>query len=161
MLRCNMSLEIDLMSRTAAPSAPASLPAWHEVGRSWPPGSAAEWTAWVAPLGGWGGGALYRSLVVAEGAAVVTIDLLLRRGAGAGTVHRGRCDLPRDATEVAGRIHLLLAAADEAAVRAVEAARHREECATAGRGTPQPRRATAERARDCRPGEGPDLQLRA
>lgn len=149
------------MPRTAAPSASASPLAWHEVGRSWPPGSAAEWTAWVAPLGGRGGGALYRSLVLADGAIVVTIDLLPQRGAGAGVVHRGRCDLPRDATEVAQRVRLLLVAADEAALRAVEAARRRQECATTGRGAPAPRRATAEPVRDGRAGEGPDLQLRA
>ena len=60
------------MPSTAPPQPPA--PAWRDFGRP-SPGEAQDWATWVAPLGR-GGDALYRSLVLADGAIAVTVELL-------------------------------------------------------------------------------------
>jgi hypothetical protein len=70
-----------------------------------------------------GGDALYRSLVVADGAIAVTVELHSRGVSGTRTIHRGRCGLPRDPERTAERVRLLLGAADRAAAKAVEAER--------------------------------------
>jgi hypothetical protein len=85
-----------------------------------------------------GSDALYRSLVVADGAIAVTIDFHSRGVPGTRTVHRGRCGLPQDPDQTAERVRLLLAAADRAA-RAVEADRG-QDGAAAGRAMPPARR---------------------
>jgi hypothetical protein len=125
------------MPSTAPPQPPA--PAWREFGRP-SPEEAQVWATWVAPLGrsGDGGDALYRSLVLADGAIAVTVELLSRRGgSGPRTVHRGQCGLPPDPEQIAERVRLLLGAADRAAARAVEA--QRGAAAAAGRGRPSQR----------------------
>jgi hypothetical protein len=102
----------------APPSPPAA--AWREIGRAEP--GEALWVTWVAFLGD-GGDALYRSLVVADGAIEVSVELQPRSGAGgARTVHRGRCGLPSpdDARGIESRAALLLAAADKTVSRALE-----------------------------------------
>ena len=116
------------MPSTAPPQPPA--PAWLEIGHP-SPGEAQDWATWVSPLGrGGGGDALYRSLVLADGAIAVTVELHACRGvSGPRTVHRGRCGLPPDPQQTAERVRLLLAAADRAAARAVEA--HRGSAAAA------------------------------
>ena len=106
---------------STAPSQPSlPAPAWREVGRP-SPGEAQDWVTWVAPLGrGGGGDALYRSLVLADGAVAVAVELhLCRAGSGPRTVHSGRCGLPRDPQQAAERVRLLLATADRAAAKAV------------------------------------------
>ena len=84
--------------------------AWMEIGRASPDGGE-PWTAWMAPLPE--GGALYRILVVADGAITVTIDAQQHEGAGMRSLHRGRRHLTRMADDEA--IACLLGAADEAA----------------------------------------------
>ncbi len=116
------------------PSPPA--PVWCEVGRP-SPGEAQDWTTWVSPLGD--GGALYRSLVLADGAIAVAVELHSRGASVPRTVHRGRCGLPRDPHQAAERVRLLLAAADRAASKALLEA-HRGEGAAAGRAMPSSRR---------------------
>jgi hypothetical protein len=123
------------MPSTAPPQPPLpSAPAWMEVGRP-SPGEAQDWATWVAPLGRGVGDALYRSMVLADGAIAVTVELhaaaARRGGSGPRTVHRGRCRLPTDPQQAAERMRLLLAAADRAAAKAVQAHRG-EEGATAG-----------------------------
>jgi hypothetical protein len=61
-----------------------------EIGR---PGSdaGAPWTAWTAPL--LEGGVLYRTLIVADDALIVTVDIQRCRGAETRTLHRGRHNL--------------------------------------------------------------------
>ena len=70
---------------SAAPSQAPLLPApaWMEVGRP-SPGEAQHWATWVAPLDRGVGDALYRSLVLADGAVAVTVDICTRRHAAAG-----------------------------------------------------------------------------
>ena len=126
----------------AAAAAPTAL-AWREVGRPWAGAAALDWTTWVAALGD-GGDALYRTLVVAGGAAVVTVDLVQPRRSGARVIHRARGELPPGPGAVGGRVRALLAAADEAAARAVEAVRRAEDGAT-GRAGPSPRAASPAR----------------
>jgi hypothetical protein len=123
---------------SAAPPSPPSTPVWDEFGRP-SSGEAQDWTTWVLPLGD-GGDALYRSLVIGDGAIAVTIDLHSGGVSGTRTIHRGRCGLPQAPDRIAERVRLLLGAADRAAATAVEAGR-REEGATAGHGRPSPRRA--------------------
>jgi hypothetical protein len=86
-----------------------------------------------------GGDALYRSLVVADGAIAVTLDFHSRGVSGTRTVHRGRCGLPPDPEQTAERVRLLLAAADRAAAKAVEP-RRGNAGAAAGRAEPSSRR---------------------
>ncbi len=106
------------MPPTATPPLP-SAPVWREFGRP-SPGEAQDWTTWEAPLGD-GGDALYRSLALADGAIAVTVDLHSRRRSGPRTIHRGRCGLPPDPERTAERVGLLLALADKAVARALEA----------------------------------------
>ena len=104
----------------------------------------------MAPLGrgGDGGDALYRSLVLEDGAIAVTVELLSRRGGAAPrTIHRGRCGLPPDPEQTAERVRLLLEAADRAVAQAVAAARGRGDAA-AGRGRPSQRRLHDDAPRD-------------
>jgi hypothetical protein len=102
------------------PALPA--PAWCEIGRAGP--DDALWIAWMAPLGD-RGATLYRSLVVANSAIVVSVEMDLPPGNVGGTrpVHSGRCGMPPggDARGVEERAALLLAAADRAVARAVGA----------------------------------------
>jgi len=128
----------------ATPPPPA--PVWCEIGRP-SPGEAQVWTTWVAPLGE-GGDALYRSLVLADGAIAVTVELHARGVSGMRPIHRGRCGLPRDPDRTAERVRLLLAAADRAAAKAVEARRGGEGAAAAGDGRPTPPRAPDGALRD-------------
>jgi hypothetical protein len=109
---------------SSPPPEPAIPPApvWREIGRS-SPEEALDWTTWVAPMGDQGG-ALYRSLVVAHGSIVVTVDLFPRRGTAPRTIHRGGCGLPRDPGETAERVCTLLRAADEVVARAANADRN-------------------------------------
>lgn len=97
-------------------SAPTPAAAWREFGRA--ERGDALWITWIAVLGG-RGDALYRSLVVADGAIAVSVELLPCRGGGSRAVHRGRCTLPAldDAQSIEGRAASLLAAADEALAR--------------------------------------------
>ena len=129
------------MPSTAPPRPPLlpPVPTWQEVGRP-SPGEAQDWATWVAPLRGDGGGdAMYRSLVLADGAIAVAVELHSRGASGPRTVHRGRCGLPRDPHQTAERVRLLLAAADRAASKALLEA-HRGEGAAAGRAMPSSRR---------------------
>jgi hypothetical protein len=122
------------MPSTAPSQAPLlPAPAWMEVGRP-SPGEAQDWATWVLPLDRGGGDSLYRSLVLADGAIAVTVELhaaARRGGSGPQMVHRGRCGLPPDPQQAAERVRLLLAAADRAAAQAVQAHRG-EEGARAG-----------------------------
>jgi hypothetical protein len=106
-------------SPAPTPGPPRPAPAWREIGRA-APGNA-HWATWVAPVGD--GGALYRSLFVADGSATVSVELQPARGAGAARgLHRGRCDLPTDGAGAAdGRVEALLAAADDAVARTASA----------------------------------------
>ena len=70
---------------------------------------------------GGGGDALYRSLVLADGAIAVTVELHSPGAPEPRTIHRGRCGLPPDPERTAERVGLLLAVADKAVARAVEA----------------------------------------
>ena len=108
------------MPAAATPPVP-STPVWSEIGRP-SPGEAQDWATWVSPLGD-GGDALYRSLVVADGAIAVTVELHSPRVSAPRTIHRGRCGLPPDPDRTAERVRLLLGAADRAAAQAVEAER--------------------------------------
>ena len=89
---------------------------------------------------GEGGDALYRSLVLADGAIAVTVELRSPRALETRTIHRGRCGLPPDPDQTAERVRLLLVVADKAVARAVEAERHGEG-ATVGNARPSSRRA--------------------
>ena len=124
------------MPATATPPLPS---VWFEIGRP-SPGEAQDWATWVLPFGEGGGDALYRSLVVADGAIAVTVELHSPRVSAPRTVHRGRCGLPRDPDQTAERVRLLLAAADRAAAKAVEAHRGGEDAGAAEDGRPTPRR---------------------
>ncbi len=108
------------MPATAPQPLPPSALVRCEVGGS-SPGEAQDWATWVSPLGGDGGDALYRSLVLADGAIAVTVELDVRGVAGTRTVHHGRCGLPSHPQQTAERVRLLLAAADRAAARASRA----------------------------------------
>ena len=112
------------MPSTAPPEPPLPpAPAWQEIGRP-SPDEAQDWATWVAPLGRGGGraAALYRSLVLADGAIAVTVELHAGRGgSGPRTVHRGRCGLPPDPERTGELVRLLLGAADRAAAKAVAA----------------------------------------
>ena len=121
-----------------------STPVWSAIGRS-SPGEAQDWATWVSPLGD-GGDALYRSLVVADGAIAVTVELHSPRVSAPRTVHRGRCGLPPHPEESAERVSLLLAAADRAAARAVEA--HHGGAAAPGRGSHSPPRVDGKTLQD-------------
>lgn len=88
------------------------VPAWQEIGRS-SPEEAANWTTWVAPLGD-AGDAIYRSLVVSDGAITIAVEFCPRRKPSARTLHRARCEIPNDPGEVAEQVGALLKAADEA-----------------------------------------------
>ena len=109
-----------------APTPGAALPQppavpWREIGRAEP--DDALWITWVAFLGA-GGDVLYRSLVVADGAIAVAVELEPWLGNGTTrAIHRGRCGLPPadDAYGFEGRAALLLAAADKAVARFVAA----------------------------------------
>lgn len=93
-------------------------PAWQEIGRS-SPDEVAMWTTWVGPLG-LGGDALYRSLIVADGAATITIDLYLDHRSRPQAIHRGRCDVPDDRVLAAACARIFLKATDEAVARGLE-----------------------------------------
>ena len=121
------------------PPLPSTSLFWREFGRP-SSGEAQDWTTWEAPLGE-GGDALYRSLVLADGAIAVTVELQSRGAPETRTIHRGRCGLPRDPDQTAERVRLLLGAADRAAARAVEArCGGQGAAATAGHGRPPARR---------------------
>ncbi len=124
------------MPAIATPPLPPSAPVWCEIGRP-SPGEAQDWTTWVSPLGD-GGDALYRSLVLADDAITVTVDLHARGVSGTRTIHRGRCGLPPDPEETAERVRLLLGAANRVAAGAVEA-RRGGDGAAAGHVRPPPR----------------------
>jgi hypothetical protein len=124
------------MAASAQTESPPSLD-WREIGRGGEPDHDARWTTWTAPLPD--GGALYRSLVVAEGVAIVSVELQARARKGGGgnearTIHRRRCPAPGDSGGggAGGTVGALLDAADEAAAAAAAAARG----AAVGRGQP-------------------------
>ena len=126
------------MPLIATPPLPCA-PVWREFGRP-SLGEAQDWTTWEAPLGE-GGDALYRSLVLADGAIAVTVELHSPGAPEMRTIHRGRCGLPPDPDQTAERVRLLLGAADRAAARAVEArCGGQGAAATAGHGRPPSRR---------------------
>ena len=131
------------MPATATPPQP-SAPVLQEIGRL-SPCDAQDWATWVSPLGG--GDALYRSLVLAEGAIAVTVDLHSGGVSGPRTVHRGRCGLPPDPEEAAERVRLMLRAADRAAAEVGEARRGGEDAA-AGHGRPSAPRVPDGASRD-------------
>jgi hypothetical protein len=79
----------------SAPSS-ASVFAWREIGRHWPT-DAADWAAWMAPLGD-DGDRLYRSLAFDGGAISVAVDLQAGSQSGLRPVHRGQCYLPGSLT---------------------------------------------------------------
>ena len=116
------------MTATATPPEP-SAPDWREFGRP-SSGQAQDWTTWESPLGD-GGDALYRSLVLSDGAIAVTVELHPREASGPRTIHCGRCGLPLDPDQTAERVRVLLGAADRAVARAVEADRGGGQGATA------------------------------
>jgi len=120
------------------PPLPSTPLLWREFGRP-SSGEAQDWTTWEAPLGE-GGDALYRSLVLADGAIAVTVELQSRGAPETRTIHRGRCGLPRDPDQTAERVRLLLAVADKAVARAVEADRGSGDGAAGGRAGPSSRR---------------------
>ena len=120
------------------PPLPSTPLFWREFGRP-SSGEAQDWTTWEAPLGD-GGDALYRSLVLADGAIAVTVELQSRGAPETRTIHRGRCGLPRDPDQTAERVRLLLTVADKAVARAVEADRGRGDGAAGGRAGPSSRR---------------------
>lgn len=124
------------MLSTAPPPSPFTS-VWHEFGRP-SPEQAQDWTTWVSPSSK-GGDALYRSLVITDGAAEVTVELHSRHRSGSQTLHRDRCGLPPDPEQTTKRVRLLLEAADTAVARAVEAGRSREGAA-AGCAGPSSRR---------------------
>ena len=128
------------MPAKAPPPLPCA-PVWREFGRP-SSGEAQDWTTWVSLLGD-GGDALYRSLVVGDGAISVTVDLHSRRRSETRTIHRGRCGLPPDPEQTAERVGLLLTVADKAVARAVEADRGGGEGAATGRASPSSRRVPA------------------
>jgi hypothetical protein len=97
--------------------------AWMEIGRASPDGGA-PWTAWMAPLPE--GGVLYRTLIVADGALTVTVDVQQCRGAGMRTLHKGRRDLLQSADD--GSVRRLLGTTDEATRAAL--ARSDQGCST-------------------------------
>ncbi len=132
------------MPSTAPPQPPA--PVWHEFGRP-SSGEAQDWATWVSPRVGDDGDAPYRSLVLADGAIAVTVELHARGASGPRTIHRGRCGLPPDPDQTAERVRLLLGAADKAMVRAMAADRGEAGAAPAGRATP-PRRVPDNASRD-------------
>ena len=138
------------MPATATPPVPPT-PVWSEIGRP-SPGEAQDWATWVSPFGEGGGDALYRSLVVADSAIAVTVELHSPRASALRTVHRGRCGLPRDPDQTAERVRLLLGAADRAAAKAVEA--QREDATAAGHGKPSPRRVDDTTLQDARRDRG-------
>ena len=142
------------MPATGMPPLPPAL-AWHEIGHP-SPGEAQDWAAWVSPLGD-GGDALYRSLVLADGAIVVTVELHSRGVSGTRTIHRGRCGLPRDPEQTAERVRLLLGAADRAAARVLEVRRSGVAGAAAGREEPPSRRVPD----DAPQGGGPECDVSA
>ena len=142
------------MPATGMPPLPPAL-VWHEIGRP-SPGEAQNWVAWVSPLGD-GGDALYRSLVFADGAIVVTVELHSRGVSGTRTIHRGRCGWPRDPEQTAERVRLLLGAADRAAARVLEVCRSDGAGAAAGRGEPLSRRVPD----DAPQGGGPERDVPA
>jgi hypothetical protein len=74
----------------------------------------------VAPLGD-DGGALYRSLIVVDSAATITVDLHPNHQSRPHPIHRSRCDVPNDPMEAAVYARTLLRVADEAVARALEA----------------------------------------
>jgi hypothetical protein len=125
------------MPPIATPPLP-SPPVWREFGRP-SSGEAQDWAVWEAPLGG-GGDALYRSLVLADGAIAVTVELHSPGAPEPRTIHRGRCGLPPDPDQTAERVRLLLAVADKAVARAVEADRGGGDGAAGGRASPWSRR---------------------
>ena len=137
------------MPATVTPPLPSTL-VWFEIGRP-SPGEAQDSATWVLPLGD-GGDALYRSLVLADGAIAVTVELHSPRVSAPRTVHRGRCGLPRDPEQTAERARLLLGAADRAAAKAVEA--QRGGAAAAGHGKPSPRRVDDTTLEDARRDRG-------
>ena len=142
------------MPATGMPPLPPAL-AWHEIGRP-SPGEAQDWAAWLSPLGH-GGDALYRSLVLADGAIIVTVELHSRGVSGTRTIHRGRCGLPRDPEQTAERVRLLLGAADRAAARVLEVRRSGVAGAAAGREEPPSRRVPD----DAPQGGGPECDVSA
>ena len=125
------------MPPIATPPLP-SAPVWREFGRP-SSGEAQDWATWVSLLGD-GGDALYRSLIVGDGAIAVTVDLHSRRRSGTRTIHRGRCGLPPDPEQTAERVGLLLTVADKAVARAVEADRGGGDGVAGGRASPRSRR---------------------
>jgi hypothetical protein len=101
----------------SAQTEPAPGLDWREIGRG-EPDDDAHWTTWTASMPD--GGALYRSLVIADGAAVVSVELQARPygGGEARMIHRRRCPAPDGGDRAAGeRVSALLDAADEAAAR--------------------------------------------
>jgi hypothetical protein len=146
------------MPSTAPPQPPMSpAPGWREIGRP-SPGEAQDWATWVAPLDPRGNGeALYRSLVLADGAIAVTVELhaaARRGGSGPRTIHRGRCGLPEDPGQTAERVSLLLGAADRAAAKAVQAHCGAAAGVAAGRARPAPHRAPDDALQDATWGGG-------
>jgi hypothetical protein len=127
------------MPAKAPPPLPCA-PVWREFGRP-SSGEAQDWTTWVSLLGD-GGDALYRSLVVGDGAISVTVDLHSRRRSGTRTIHRGRCGLPPDPEQTAERVGLLLTVADKAVARAPGADRGGGEGAATGRASLSSERAS-------------------
>jgi hypothetical protein len=84
---------------------------WVEIGRASPDGGA-PWTVWMALLSE--DGALYRTLVVADGSATVAVGLQPPHSTVMRTVHRDRCRLSPDAEDGDDPIRLLLSNVDEA-----------------------------------------------
>jgi hypothetical protein len=127
------------MAASAQTEPPPGLD-WREIGRGGEPDHDARWTTWTASIPD--GGVLYRSLVIADGAAIVSVELQARPRTGGGgnnearTIHRRRCPAPGDSGDdgAGGAVGALLDAADAATVAAVAVAAPR--VTIVGRGKP-------------------------
>jgi uncharacterized membrane protein len=67
------------------------------------------------------GDTLYRLLALADGDIAVSVGRCARYESEMRTIHRSRCRLPQDDQTVAERVHALLATADAATARVVQA----------------------------------------
>jgi hypothetical protein len=91
---------------------------WVEIGRGAPDDSG-RWTTWIARLGG--RDALYRTLIVADGAASVMVEMHVQQPPVTRSLHRSGCRLVPGGGEK-GPLLALLGKADEATRTALASA---------------------------------------